>query len=42
MEAFTKGNSERTKSLEMDDTSGPMARPTKAIGKKTKCMELES
>ena len=42
MAAFTKVNSEKMKSLEMDATSGLMARHMKETGKKTKCTGLES
>jgi hypothetical protein len=40
MAPSTKANSERMKSLEMEDTTGPMARPTKDSGKRTKCTEM--
>jgi hypothetical protein len=38
--ASTKANSERMKSLEKADTSGPMARLTKDSGKRIKCTEM--
>jgi len=41
MEVSTKVNSEKMKSLEKAATTGPMARLTKASGKRIKWMETE-